>query len=98
MGLVHKQGNVYYYEFRREGGRVVSEYVGSGETAIIAHQQAQEERAQRQERIALKRAEIAAIDAGVEKGVDDLVALADAHLLASGFHKHKRQWRRRRHG
>jgi hypothetical protein len=42
MGLEQRKGKLYYYEKRRVGRRVVSEYVGGGLLALLAHREAQE--------------------------------------------------------
>jgi hypothetical protein len=90
----------YYYRVRKVNGRVVREYVGTGEVAELIAQVdelQQEERLlkaleQRQEKDELK-----ALDADL-KAVNEKIDLATrAALLASGFHLHKRgEWRRRR--
>ena len=90
----------YYTRSRREGGRIVREYVGRGphaelmaEADRIARTQVQEERrlarCQREEEAALE-ARVAEADA-----VGEL--LARVALLATGHHRHHGgEWRRRR--
>ena len=92
----------YYTRSRREGGRVVREYLGGGALAQAAadldalgrerrgleRQQAQE---QRQE------------DAQIEQAVGDFCREVEAALRAAlesaGYHRHARgQWRKRREG
>lgn len=99
MGWEERKGKLYYYAKEREGGRVVSRYLGAGELARFAQMMEKsrhEERgcyqeAWRRERGALERA---------DRDAADLFAAADelmeAALFAAGFHKHKRQWRRKR--
>jgi hypothetical protein len=90
----------YYTRSKKVGGRVVREYVGTGETAALIARLDAIERQERRERKDLSREEKAGLDA-----LDaDLAALADATdlaaraaLLAAGYHRHKRgEWRRRR--
>jgi len=96
MGLERRRnGNVYYYQKRREGNRVVSEYVGSGLVADLARKRAEIDQAQRAQRRA-ERMSMAEIDRRIDQfsGLVDL--LVKAELLTLGYHQHKRQWRRRR--
>ena len=83
------------------GDRVVTEYVGGGLVAQLAAAQAELAREQdrtRREAEAAREREEDAVDAEID-GLGELVeAVAAAHLLASGCHRHKRQWRRKRHG
>jgi hypothetical protein len=91
----------YYYRVRREGRRVVREYVGTGRIAELAAQLDALERQKRAAEAAAWRAEKARLDA-LDAKVSALIDLTDlaaaAALLAAGFHQHKRQWRRKRHG
>lgn len=87
--------HAYYYKSRREGGRVVTEYVGRGQVAsLIAQMDAltrEDRELEREEREAIedRERELAAWSDRVE-------TLATAAMIAAGFHKHKGQWRRRR--
>ena len=90
---------MYYYRKRREGGRVVSEYVGAGPLVeLLAEEYAQDRAYREAEREAerLAREEYEAQD----KHVADLVKLARvltrAVLLDAGYHTHKGQWRKAR--
>jgi hypothetical protein len=86
----------YYYRKRREGDRVISEYVGAGELAETAVAiDALEREIRRAER--QRRAERRALDAQIDEVCDLIRALTFAELLVSGYHTHKGQWRRRRH-
>jgi hypothetical protein len=98
MALEPRKGKLYYYSKRREGGRVVSVYEGSGTVAILEDERrkrarARQEKAQEKERI--KRMSMAEIDAELDgfcRIVDTLLA---GELIASGHYKHKGQWRRK---
>ena len=90
----------YYTRSRREGGRVVREYIGGGTLlGRLAAQLDETERRQREEETAYWREERerleqnAAFVGELEEAAEVLVR---AHLLASGFHQHKGQWRRQR--
>jgi hypothetical protein len=90
----------YYSRSRRVNGRVVREYVGSGEVArLAARTDAADRERRRAERAALRarEAELDALDAPL-KQLDELADLvARAALEAAGFHRHNRgEWRRRR--
>src|SRR5262245_45134306 len=90
----------YYYRARKENGRVVREYVGSGYVAELSAQMDAALRADREaERAAWKekKAELERLDAEVESLVEVTDLVARAALLAAGFHQHKRgEWRKRR--
>jgi hypothetical protein len=90
----------YYYRVRRENGRVVREYVGSGIAAAVIAEMDERERQEREEARQTERAERAYEQALAEQ-LDRLCELADlaarAALLAAGFRRHNRgEWRRRR--
>lgn len=90
----------YYYRARKVNGRVVREYVGTGEVARLAAMMDDVDRRQREnersERKALQ-AEMQALDDAVERFDELAERLARAALQAAGFHRHKRgEWRRRR--
>ena len=89
----------YYTRSRREGGRVIREYIGGGTLGWLAAQLDEIERRQRDEATVYWREERerleqnAAFVGELEEAAEVLVR---AHLLASGYHKHKGQWRRQR--
>jgi len=101
--LQTQPGNgTYYYKKEREGGRVVSRYVGGGETAYLISQldriEAEEkdfkqyEEQQRREKAEKFEAELSEI----EETFENLVA---AYLLTNGYHQtESREWRRKRNG
>src|SRR5947209_3175916 len=91
----------YYYRSARQGRRVVQEYVGRGTLARLAAQGDADDRRRRERRARAgreERARVEALDAPVLELCGLADALAHAALLAAGFHRHKRQWRRRRMG
>ena len=97
-----RRGGRYYTRSRRENGRVVREYVGTGERAALAAATDAVRRWQRQVQRDARRElldELRELDALA----DELDAFADllarAALLAAGYHQHARgSWRRRHVG
>ena len=99
MAIETRNGRPYYYTSRRVGDQVVEEYHGSGGTVFlmarvdagnralrkIDRDQEQLRRAKRQRVNAKLRTWLARIDATV----------ADA-MQANGWHRHNREWRRKR--
>ena len=99
MGWKTINGRRYYYKSEREGGRVKTTYFGAGESGLlISRMEAidrEEERRLRNQRRA-EREENLAEEKAVAEWFDDVQAVADAAMIAAGFHKHKGQWRRKR--
>ena len=99
MGWKTINGRRYYYKSEREGGRVKTTYFGAGESGLLISLLEREDRAEREaerdERRA-EREENRAEEKAVADWFDDVQAVADAAMIAAGFHKHKGQWRRRR--
>jgi hypothetical protein len=94
------RGGLYYTRSRKEGGRVVREYVGGGILGELAAQMDAEDRWQREAEAASrreKREHLDALIAPVEELCEAAEIIARAALLASGFHCHNRgEWRKRR--
>jgi hypothetical protein len=91
--------NRYYTRSRREGGRVVREYIGGGMLGRLAAQLDELERQQREEETTYWRAERERLErsaAFLQELTEAAEVLTRAHLLASGCHQHKGQWRRQR--
>lgn len=96
MGWERRGNRRYYYRKRRQGGQVVSEYVGAGELAETTAALDALERDLRQAEQRRWEA-IQAADAQVDQVADLVQALIHAILLATGHHTHKGQWRKKRH-
>jgi len=95
-----ERGGTYYTRSRREGGRVVREYVGGGVLGEIAALQDEYERRTREEEAALEKEERQRLEELVAP-VDELCAaaevLARAALVSAGYRRHNRgEWRKRR--
>jgi hypothetical protein len=99
MGWKTINGRRYFYKSEREGGRVKSTYFGAGESgSLMAEWIAIErlERAAEREREREEREESNAEERAISDWFDGVQAVADAAMVAAGFHKHKGQWRRRK--
>lgn len=97
--MAYERRGGHWYKSRREGGHVVTEYVGSGELGRLSaeadnmkQQQRAQERAQRQA-LATQEHEL---DRELDTIAGQLKALTKAALLASGYHLHSGTWRRAR--
>ncbi len=97
MGWERRGNHSYYYRKERGGSRVRSVYVGNSETAGLLAQldgiRRDEDQTERENRRRMRQN----FDAQ-EKAIDAMCSMNDAvveaMLIASGFHTHKRQWRR----
>jgi len=99
MGWEQRGNNSYYYKKERDGSKVRSIYVGSGE---IAHMISQIQTSspfleklartlRSPEQVKLEKAEFA-----LEQASNLIQLITQAALLRAGFHTHHRQWRRKR--
>ena len=94
-----ERGGRYYTRSRREGGRVVREYVGgglAGEMAEEADRTKRELEEARREREKEELERLEALAAPVLELSEAAEILAHAHLVAAGYHKHKGEYRRAR--
>jgi hypothetical protein len=99
VGLEKRNGRVYYYKSRRDGEKVRKVYLGAGDFAQLAAKLDEAERLSREEEAAYWEAERERFErsaAFLQELEEAAEILARAHLLASGFHQHKGQWRRKR--
>ena len=95
-----ERGGTYYTRSRREGGRVVREYIGGGVLGESAAQLDAEKRRVREEEASTWREErksMEALDMPVEALCRAAEILTRAVFVAAGYHQHNRgEWRRRR--
>lgn len=90
---------LYYYRSVRQGDRVKKEYCGGGRLGRLAAQLDKLERLQRKEEEDFWKEERERLErsaAFLHELEEAAKVLVRAHLLASGFHQHKGQWRRQR--
>ncbi len=88
----------YYTRSRREGGRVLRQYIGGGTLGRLAAQLDEIERRQREKEIAYWREERERFEqnaAFVRELEEATEILSQAHLIVAGFHKRRGEWRRR---
>ena len=100
MGWETRRGKQYYYSAQRRGGRVVKQYLGSGEFAEALAQIDALDKQRRQFEAEARRAErddLRILDDQVRTLGQLADALAHAALLLAGYHRHDRgEWRKRR--
>jgi hypothetical protein len=99
VGWKYINGHGYYYRCEREGGRVETTYLGGGERGLVAELLDAEERAEQEaerESARVEREQAEAEERAVAEWFDGVQAVADAAMVAAGYHRHKGQWRRRR--
>jgi hypothetical protein len=96
---IRERGGPYYTRSRRMEGRVVREYLGAG---LVGRLSAEADRIKRErveaEKVRHKR-ELEHLEALVSPAAELAEAaevLVRDELLASGYHKHKGEWRRER--
>jgi hypothetical protein len=90
-----KNGRRYYYRVRRQGDRVIKEYVGCGQVGEAAAEEDAERRAARQDD-RLRRQEHEALNDQLRAVHDEATAIVEAALLRAGFRRHCRgRWRKR---
>jgi hypothetical protein len=94
-----ERGGRYYTRSRREGGRIVREYVGAGIAGELASEADRIERELREAEEARQKAELERLEnlaAPVLEVSEAAEVLARAHLVAAGFHRRRGEYRRAR--
>lgn len=93
MSIENRGGRKLYYRVRRRGGRLVKEYVASGEEAEkAARLDVEAAAAARDQRAELRR--VGVILDAVRVAIEVLV---EQEMVAAGYHRHDRgPWRKRR--
>ncbi len=95
MAWEKRNGNRYYYRKVWTGGTCQSEYLGWGFAALREDVALSDERKQREAERAERRTETE-LDRQVDTILAAIRTLRDAILHASGYHRHKGQWRKKR--
>lgn len=99
MALEYRAGRPYYYRHVRDGEKIRKEYVGSGIVAELASEAdriAQEQAAAEKDRSRRDLELLEALIVPVLELNQAAEVLVRAELVASGYHRHKREWRRMR--
>jgi hypothetical protein len=96
MGWEQRGNHSYYYRKEREGSRVKSVYVGRGEIANMISQFQSGSSLIEQLARQTSTANQVSVDKAVLVFEQAIQLVTQAALLAAGFHKHHRQWRRKR--
>jgi hypothetical protein len=95
-----ERGGLYYTRSRKEGGRVVREYVGGGALGELAARMDAEGRRRREEEAAAwkeERERLEGLGGLLDGFCEDVETATRAALIAAGFRRHKRgEWRKRR--
>jgi hypothetical protein len=100
MAWERRGSNLYYYQSKRVDGRVRKKYVGAGEVAqAIARSDdtIRRSRVVQSERARGELEEARTLVSAGEELCEAADILAVAQLVAAGYHRHKGQWRMRRH-
>jgi hypothetical protein len=97
MAFEERSGNHYYYRKRRDGNRVISEYVGKGELAFLIAQMDEIERQEKETKAAKQRNNrdtLQEIDQQLSGFEEKTKSLLEAVLIEKGFYRTKsREWR-----
>ena len=84
---------------RREGENVLSRRRGDGRLLALLDRVTSRKREQERDAARAERQRADAEDRDIAEWFARVETVADAAMIAAGFHKHKRsQWRRRRYG
>jgi len=97
MAFEERNGNSYYYRKKRIGNRVVSEYIGKGELALMLYQMDKSKRKERESNAKKERRnreKIEEFDRDLFEIESKIKSLVEIFLINKGFHKTKsREWR-----
>lgn len=97
MGFENRNGKRYYYRKVRDGNRVKSEYVGTGEYADMLAQldrMSAAKRARDYIKSLYEKNDLEETDRELDELESDIKTLVDSFLVSKGFYKTKsREWR-----
>src|SRR4051794_21479130 len=94
-----ENGQSYYYRHRWNGGKVRKEYVAAGELACLIAGLDRLDRTMRElerEREQEERKRLGVLLESVVEACEAVDILSEAALVASGYHCHRGEWRKRR--
>ena len=99
MAWARRGNGSYYYRNQRIGGKVVTQYVGSGYSATLMQMLDEHERQEATEKRQVWQA-TQAKEEQLDAMLDDVTEIVNAYtgalLLVNGYHQHKRQWRKQK--
>ncbi len=98
MGIEYRRGRPYFYRKVRRGGRVISEYAGSGAIGECLAMLAETDRIERDEdaeRSRIERKRLEDEERAFADNFDRVEAQARAMLESAGYHQPKGRWRKR---
>ena len=94
-----RNGRQYFYRKRRVGKQIISQYLGTGYATHLMQlldeherQEAQQKRQAWQDTVDSEEQ----LDAMIDEVTEAMNVYADALMIATGHHRHKRQWRKQR--
>ena len=97
--MAYLRNGRYWYRSRREGGRVVCEYIGCGDTGRLSAE-LDNEQVRERARVRSEQQTLAAQDRELDRTLDTITeqlrGLVDVALTVSGYHKHSGTWRQAR--
>ena len=97
--MAYLRNGRYWYRSRREGGRVICEYIGYGDTGRLSAE-LDNEQVRERARVRSEQQTLAAQDRELDRTLDriteQLRGLVDTALVVSGYHKHSGTWRQAR--
>jgi hypothetical protein len=99
MAWEKRGGKLYYYRSVRRGDKVQKVYLGTGifgELAARRDEEKRERQAAKRDYVHKELERLEALAAPVLELDEVADVLAWAHLVASGCHRHKGEWRRER--
>jgi hypothetical protein len=94
-----RRDNLYYYQSERKDGQIRKKYIGTGDVAhAIAHadETIRKTREARLERERVELEEARCLASAADELHEAAEILANAEIVAAGYHRHKGEWRRRR--
>jgi hypothetical protein len=99
MAWEQRNGRLYYYRKMRQGRQVISEYLGTGQSAELLAELDQfdhEEKMLSKSEWKKQKDEFHKMDGEYQRSSLLIRSLVRAHLLLAGYHPHKGQWRKKR--